>query len=153
MIDISDFNYDELIALERNIRKRKKEYTEDQIEKYSQYEEDLYYLLEKRFPSPEYYKYNFSRKINKELVSQPAEELFFRLFQDIHDICDIATENYVVMKHEDKTSKRDKSTYTVRGNGSIVRCHSEDYKAMQKAIFDIVMKYGTKINREMGYSE
>lgn len=153
MIDISDFNYDELIALERNIRKRKKEYAEDQIEKYSQYEEDLYYLIEKRFPSPEYHKHNFSRKINRELVSQPAEELFFRLFQDIHDICDIATENYVVMKHEDKTSKRNKSRYTVRGNGSIVRYHSEDYKTMQKEIFDIVMKYGTKINQEMGYSE
>lgn len=153
MIDISSLSYDGLVALERDIRKKKKEYQEDQVEKYSQYEENLYYLMEKRFPSPEYYKYNFSRKISKELVSQPADELYFRLFQDIHDICDIVTENYVIMKHEDKTSKRDKSTYTVRGNGSIVRCHFEDYKAMQKEIFDIIMKYGTKINREMGYSE
>lgn len=152
VIDLSNYSYEELNELEKEIRKKKKEgfKTGKIVTKRSiSYEhwERLHMLLEERFPVE---KYGGTKYESDEICSGFSTAYCFKTEKSIFALCDLALKNYhdapdKSPSHVSENHIPPKGQYLkpILGNGpdGVIKTDPEKYEHMYNEIFNIFMKY------------
>lgn len=171
MIDISELNYKQLIALEKEIQQEKTKkisvhLIKGNLENSTEMSE-IYDLLDERFREE---KYGWPQKTKVEIFDWASDEekeqekdtiyaapvvnnLFSRLSQSMLFMCDIAFQNYhdtyskrlnCVYTSSHYGPKDEERYFTVMMNKEIPWEKSEDYKNMFEELSGIFLKYAER---------
>lgn len=173
MVDLSELNYKQLIALEKQIQEEKARKVKYHVTKSDLCNSDdaktIFDILDKRFQEEKYgwpqkldvTKFTWNSEEEKEeaakenLPAPVAENVYDRVLSSTLYLCDVAFQNY-----RDAISKKEISVikaacrispkspedryYTVSMNKEIPWEKSKDYKEMYEEITKVFLKYAEK---------